>query len=672
LAIDREQYFAQSAALLIGADWVLIKNEPCEENGGMSSYKVLADLASRVISRYLNMGLPSPRHPLVVIIRDGDILYEMERRTLIRAEKNRTEYFPTLGTFALLDDGDERLKYAHLGVIQVLRTLINLYETRDPSTTYSLEELSRHVQDRYTHVTIDSKQIRLGLYLSINEFGVIQAFSRSEDGAQITSFMIAERALTISDPEAGWSERIALSRRNAAELSKTLDRGARTESPVEIAQLSDESVSEHTAISDQYARESNPKAFISYSWDSEQHRRWVIALATRLREKGVNVVLDHWHLKLGADKTMFMEKAVQESDHVLLICTPKYREKAEGRLGGVGWEASIVTAQLADDLAQTKFIPVLREGSFKSTLPIWLKNRVGVDLSAEPYSEDQFELLLRDLHEASVAPPPLGPAPVFGNDVAAAQTGTPKGVVKCDFSPRAELLSTELGLRAFPVVQESSWSERIELTVLADTSEIDATFSRFRGHKGTMVVSFGFDVAIASLVALNRVASGGKAVWKASFMPSRTEFSNDMEMGTSSTTADEFAEERVRRLLLNENPSSVKASNKGSVALANDLMRENLVQGLNSVVKIERSPFIDLYADFGQDPQPFVEIAWIAAVTDLKLSAAVEQIHHLSLGLVGGTMAIDFAGQRHRKYVNVPAYEIKVEGTLRVSPQDRQ
>jgi hypothetical protein len=67
-----------------------------------------------------------------------------------------------------------------------------------------------------------------------------------------------------------------------------------------------------------------------------------------------------------------------------------------------------VTAELADDLTQTKFIPVLREGSFKATLPIWLKNRVGVDLSADPYSEDEFQLLLRDLHEAAVAPPPLG------------------------------------------------------------------------------------------------------------------------------------------------------------------------------------------------------------------------------------------------------------------------
>jgi hypothetical protein len=179
------------------------------------------------------------------------------------------------------------------------------------------------------------------------------------------------------------------------------------------------------SVSGSVARiEGVPTAFISYSWDSEEHRRWVIALATRLREKGIDVVLDYWHLKLGADKTLFMEKAVRESDHVLLICTPKYKEKADGRLGGVGWEASIVTAELADDLTQTKFIPVLREGSFKATVPIWLKNRVGVDLSADPYSEDEFQLLLRDLHEAVVAPPPLGPAPAFNEEARATSHST--------------------------------------------------------------------------------------------------------------------------------------------------------------------------------------------------------------------------------------------------------
>jgi hypothetical protein len=415
-----------------------------------------------------------------------------------------------------------------------------------------------------------------------------------------------------------------------------------------------------------------PSAFLSYSWDSEEHRRWVITLATRLRENGIDVILDAWHLSLGADKTLFMEKAVRESDHVLLLCTPSFKQKAEGRLGGVGWEVSIVTAELADDLTQTKFIPVLREGSFRTTLPVWLRNRVGVDLSADPYSEEQFRILLRDLHGAATAPPPLGPAPVFRHEeesIASSVAAT--SVVGCDFSPRAQLLSRELSLRGFPVVQECSWSQQIELTVLAETSEIDALFSRLRELKEPLVVAYGFDVALARVASLSRVASGGKAVWKASFEATRTEFSNDMEMGTSGTTADQFAEKRVRRLLLNENPRSFRSGQDDFVGLANEAMRENLVQGLNSLVKIERSGFLDLYAVFGADPGKFIEIAWIAVVTDLKLSAAVEHIQHLRLGLDGESMAIDFAGRRHRKYTNVPPYGIHVQGSLSLSAESQ-
>jgi SEFIR domain len=112
-----------------------------------------------------------------------------------------------------------------------------------------------------------------------------------------------------------------------------------------------------------------PTAFISYSWDSEEHRQWVLPLATRLHENGINVVLDHWYLALGTDKTSLWKRQCRR-DHVLLICTTKYKEKADGRSGGVGWETSIVTGELADDLTQTKFIPVLRQGSFQTTFPV--------------------------------------------------------------------------------------------------------------------------------------------------------------------------------------------------------------------------------------------------------------------------------------------------------------
>jgi len=50
-----------------------------------------------------------------------------------------------------------------------------------------------------------------------------------------------------------------------------------------------------------------PTVFISYSHDSEEHKNWVLQLATRLRLNGVDIILDSWNLKLGSDIASFME-----------------------------------------------------------------------------------------------------------------------------------------------------------------------------------------------------------------------------------------------------------------------------------------------------------------------------------------------------------------------------
>ena len=245
----------------------------------------------------------------------------------------------------------------------------------------------------------------------------------------------------------------------------------------------------------------------------------------------------------------------------------------------------------------------------------------------------------------------------------------PQSESRCDFSPRALILSKELALKAFPVILESSWSEEIELTVVAETREIDSIFSRFRGHKEHLVVAYGFDVAVANLKSLNRVVSEGRALWKIKLDPVRTEFSSDMEMGTSGTSADQFAEKRIRRLLLNENPMAIKSAKDDMVGRANELMYESLIQGLNSLVKIEHSTFIDLRNDFGDDPVKFTEIAWISAVAELKLSAAIQHINHLTLALDRKGLDVDFSGRRHRRYVNVAPCEITVKGSMAFPPE---
>ena len=98
------------------------------------------------------------------------------------------------------------------------------------------------------------------------------------------------------------------------------------------------------------------KAFVSYSWDSDNHKNWVRELATRLRNDGIDVTLDQWSLVPGDQLPEFMERAVRESDYVLIICTHKYKERSNNRQGGVGYEGDIMTAEIMNTKNQRKFI----------------------------------------------------------------------------------------------------------------------------------------------------------------------------------------------------------------------------------------------------------------------------------------------------------------------------
>src|SRR5690349_20366624 len=95
------------------------------------------------------------------------------------------------------------------------------------------------------------------------------------------------------------------------------------------------------------ARANPPKAFISYSHDTTDHRAWVERLATDLRSStAIDVTLDRWHLRPGEDLATFMERGVRDAERVVVVCSSDYVQKAEQRVGGAGYESLLVTAEL--------------------------------------------------------------------------------------------------------------------------------------------------------------------------------------------------------------------------------------------------------------------------------------------------------------------------------------
>ena len=156
-----------------------------------------------------------------------------------------------------------------------------------------------------------------------------------------------------------------------------------------------------------------PKTFISYSWDDDAHKEWVKQLATRLRADGVDVTLDRWHAAPGDQIPAFMERTVRENNFVIAVCTPRFKERSDGRGGGVGYEGDIMTAYALTGGNRRKFIPVLRRGSWSEAAPTWLIGRAKIDLSRDPYSESEYEELVQTLHSAREGAPPIGRPPYF-------------------------------------------------------------------------------------------------------------------------------------------------------------------------------------------------------------------------------------------------------------------
>ena len=159
-----------------------------------------------------------------------------------------------------------------------------------------------------------------------------------------------------------------------------------------------------------------PLVFISYSHDSDQHKAWVLKLATDLRHHGVDAILDQWDLRIGCDLRFFMENGLSESKLVLCICSEKYVQKVNSGDGGSGYEGMIMTQALLKNANIDFVIPVVRNNKTDEKVPLAFGSKLYIDFSDdEDYLEKYQELLERIYNEDTKKKPPLGGNPFAGD-----------------------------------------------------------------------------------------------------------------------------------------------------------------------------------------------------------------------------------------------------------------
>ena len=150
--------------------------------------------------------------------------------------------------------------------------------------------------------------------------------------------------------------------------------------------------------------EKSPSVFISYSWDSDEHKKKVKELANKLLNSGIEAIIDQYDLQPGDRLPHFMEK-ISRVDKVLIICTPTYKIKADNRKGGVGYEGNIISSELLTSQNERKFIPLIFEGNIENSLPIFLAGKLYIDFTDLTQNDDNYDDLVTTIYGERKKPP---------------------------------------------------------------------------------------------------------------------------------------------------------------------------------------------------------------------------------------------------------------------------
>lgn len=138
------------------------------------------------------------------------------------------------------------------------------------------------------------------------------------------------------------------------------------------------------------------KIFISYAWDKENDEK-VIKLAEMLEEyKELNVKFDKWDINKGQELPLFMEEGVQQSDFVLVVCSKRYKENADKRIGGSGYEARLMANEIFKNADKDRFLPILLSEIDKDYVPNFLVGKIWTSLYYDEHSKD-YNIEINDL-----------------------------------------------------------------------------------------------------------------------------------------------------------------------------------------------------------------------------------------------------------------------------------
>lgn len=235
----------------------------------------------------------------------------------------------------------------------------------------------------------------------------------------------------------------------------------------------------------------------------------------------------------------------------------------------------------------------------------------------------------------------------------------PADVTVCE-SSGAWVMVGDLFLPSESVTEQA---DRIVVEVRPRSTEENAAIQRLRPRHGRgdqIAFAHGDDALVVRVADVASRSTGGQQVQTITMTPENVTFGgHGMEPNVQGHSADEIAEKRAGRLLLNDPPAPPKSRGFGVEGFV-----EMYIRGMNGTrYPAERAVLQEVHAALKSGSAPFLPLARLKLLYAMKASDCVEQVLDLKLGPIkDGRCHVRFRGRRARRYTNVEPQIIEIEG----------
>src|SRR5262249_25140510 len=148
-----------------------------------------------------------------------------------------------------------------------------------------------------------------------------------------------------------------------------------------------------------------PRVFLSYSHDSEAHKRRVLDLAVQLRAHGCKVRFDQFEPAPPDGWNLWMETCLDpaNTDFVLMVCSEGYLRRIKGEEdpgtgNGVRWEGRLIYNRLYGQTGTAaRYIPGLLTPGDGAFVPGPVKDHSRYEIRTFDFQDDGYDNLYRHI-----------------------------------------------------------------------------------------------------------------------------------------------------------------------------------------------------------------------------------------------------------------------------------